>query len=59
MSADYSFYTTLCGFMPRPEGVQSKRLIINDYRSFLCLYYSFPFGIFRAKTARLRVQSTH
>ena len=21
MSADYSFYATLCGYMPRPEGV--------------------------------------
>ena len=42
-----------------PEGVQSKRLIINDYRSFLRLYYSFLFGIFRARTARLRVQGTH
>ena len=29
-----------------PEGVQSKRLIINDYRSFLRLYHSFLFGIF-------------
>ena len=42
-----------------PEGVQSKRLIINDYRSFLRLYHSFLFGIFRAKTARLRVRGTH
>ena len=42
-----------------PEGVQSKRLIINDYRSFLRLYYSFLFSIFRARTARLRVQGTH
>ena len=24
MSADYSFYALLCGFMPRPEGVQQK-----------------------------------
>ena len=38
---------------------EPKRLIINDYRSFLRLYYSFLFSIFRARTARLRVQGTH
>ena len=25
MSADYSFYATLCGYMPRPEGVQKGK----------------------------------
>ena len=25
MSTDYSFYATLCGFMPRPEGVQKGK----------------------------------
>ena len=25
MSADYSFYALLCGFMPRPEGVQRSQ----------------------------------
>ena len=25
MSADYSFYAALCGFMPRPEGVQKGK----------------------------------
>ena len=25
MSTDYSFYALLCGFMPRPEGVQKRR----------------------------------
>ena len=27
-----------------PEGVQSKRLIINDYRSFFCVY-TIPFSL--------------
>ena len=25
MSTDYSFYALLCGYMPRPEGVQKRR----------------------------------
>ena len=33
MSADYSFYATLCGYMPRPEGVQ-KRLTKKCIRAF-------------------------
>ena len=40
-----------------PEGVQSKRLIINDYRSFLCLYYSFPFGSTRLAVAAKLIAS--
>ena len=31
MSADYSFYALLCGFMPRPEGVLKAR---NESFSF-------------------------
>ena len=26
MSTDYSFYALLCGYMPRPEGVQKRKI---------------------------------
>ena len=42
-----------------PEGVQSKRLIINDYRSFLRLYLSLPFGILRVEKGCFRGNVIH
>ena len=35
MSADYSFYALLCGFMPRPEGVQKRETKVS--RFFVCI----------------------
>ena len=40
MSADYSFYALLCGFMPRPEGVQKRRTRVLLF--FLCLLGENP-----------------
>ena len=34
MSADYSFYALLCGYMPPPEGVQKRETKVS--RFFLC-----------------------
>ena len=31
MSADYSFYALLCGFMPRPEGVQKRETKVSRF----------------------------
>ena len=39
MSADYSFYALLCGFMPRPEGGTEEK---NESSSlFLCVFLKF------------------
>ena len=35
MSADYSFYALLCGFMPRPEGVRREE---REFFSFFLFY---------------------
>ena len=37
MSTDYSFYALLCGYMPRPEGVQKRRTRV-------LLFFCAPFG---------------
>ena len=34
MSADYSFYALLCGFMPRPEGVQKRETKVSRFFVF-------------------------
>lgn len=31
MSADYSFYALLCGFMPRPEGVRKGKMKVFPF----------------------------
>ena len=43
MSADYSFYATLCGFMPRPEEVQKRETKVS--RFFCCYSVSYDNGL--------------
>ena len=35
MSADYSFYALLCGYMPRPEGVRKGKMKIFLFFCFV------------------------
>ena len=35
MSANYSFYALMCGYMPRPEGVQKRKI---ERSSFFCAH---------------------